>query len=262
MYFLYLLSHFIYVFFTYSCALLLVQTQAHYIKSRRCNTAKAVLALESTYKWALSGTPLQNRVGELYSLVSQLYYWYIDYNSWSSSLHSWIWFAQVRFLQLVPYSYYLCKDCDCRTLDHRYILRMNVTINCIPKLVDTFYLVIHIWQGSSVKIYNNYILLFELPFRLNVQSFSNTYLWPWCPFVVPQHNVRIALIVLLDIFVGGIKWVCNLSSFFFLVIFVLFEIFAEILCFHALWSLIFARMWPHQYNYLEIYWEGKEPWYC
>lgn len=66
--------------------------EAHYIKARHCNTAKAVLALDSSYKWALSGTPLQNRVGELYSLV--------------------------RFLQISPYSYYLCKDCDCKTLDH------------------------------------------------------------------------------------------------------------------------------------------------
>lgn len=44
--------------------------QAHSIKDRKCNTAKAVFALESSFKWALSGTPLQNRVGELYSLVS------------------------------------------------------------------------------------------------------------------------------------------------------------------------------------------------
>ncbi|RDX84596.1 Helicase-like transcription factor CHR27, partial [Mucuna pruriens] len=72
----------------------IILDEAHYIKSRHCNTAKAVLALESTYKWALSGTPLQNRVGELYSLI--------------------------RFLQITPYSYYLCKDCDCRILDHRY----------------------------------------------------------------------------------------------------------------------------------------------
>ncbi|KAL8137930.1 LOW QUALITY PROTEIN: hypothetical protein V2J09_003931 [Rumex salicifolius] len=65
---------------------------AHYIKEKRSNTAKAILALESFYKWALSGTPLQNRVGELHSLI--------------------------RFLRIVPYSFYLCKDCDCRTLDY------------------------------------------------------------------------------------------------------------------------------------------------
>lgn len=70
----------------------LILDEAHYIKARHCNTAKAVLALDSLFKWALSGTPLQNRVGELYSLV--------------------------RFLQISPYSYYLCKDCDCIALDH------------------------------------------------------------------------------------------------------------------------------------------------
>lgn len=43
--------------------------QAHFIKDRRSSTARAVFALQSSYKWALSGTPLQNRVGELYSLV-------------------------------------------------------------------------------------------------------------------------------------------------------------------------------------------------
>nr|XP_043628726.1 DNA repair protein RAD16 [Erigeron canadensis] len=70
----------------------IILDEAHYIKDRRCNTTRAVFALESSYKWALSGTPLQNRVGELYSLV--------------------------RFLQITPYSYYMCKDCDCRVLDY------------------------------------------------------------------------------------------------------------------------------------------------
>ncbi|XP_071736737.1 DNA repair protein RAD16 [Rutidosis leptorrhynchoides] len=70
----------------------IILDEAHYIKDRRCNTTRAVFALESSYKWALSGTPLQNRVGELYSLV--------------------------RFLQISPYSYYMCKDCDCRVLDY------------------------------------------------------------------------------------------------------------------------------------------------
>jgi DNA repair protein RAD16 len=70
----------------------IILDEAHYIKDRRCNTTRAVLALKSSYKWALSGTPLQNRVGELYSLV--------------------------RFLQIPPYSYYFCKDCDCKELDY------------------------------------------------------------------------------------------------------------------------------------------------
>ncbi|XP_057792639.1 LOW QUALITY PROTEIN: DNA repair protein RAD16-like [Salvia miltiorrhiza] len=70
----------------------IVLDEAHCIKERRSNTTRAVLALQSKYKWALSGTPLQNRVGELYSLI--------------------------RFLQIVPFSYYFCKDCDCRTLDY------------------------------------------------------------------------------------------------------------------------------------------------
>ncbi|XP_038981944.1 DNA repair protein RAD16 [Phoenix dactylifera] len=71
----------------------IILDEAHFIKDRRCNTAKAVFALESLYKWALSGTPLQNRVGELYSLV--------------------------RFLQIHPYSYYFCRDCNCKILDYR-----------------------------------------------------------------------------------------------------------------------------------------------
>ncbi|XP_021893748.1 DNA repair protein RAD16-like [Carica papaya] len=70
----------------------IILDEAHSIKDRRSNTARAVLALESSYKWALSGTPLQNRVGELYSLI--------------------------RFLRITPYSYYFCKDCDCRILDY------------------------------------------------------------------------------------------------------------------------------------------------
>ena len=43
--------------------------EAHMIKDRSTSTAKAVFNLNSLNKWCLSGTPLQNRVGELYSLV-------------------------------------------------------------------------------------------------------------------------------------------------------------------------------------------------
>jgi SNF2 family DNA or RNA helicase len=46
-----------------------VLDEAHNIKERTTNAAKAAFALKAKYKWCLSGTPLQNRVGELYSLV-------------------------------------------------------------------------------------------------------------------------------------------------------------------------------------------------
>ncbi|CAI6001285.1 unnamed protein product [Closterium sp. NIES-64] len=71
----------------------IILDEAHSIKDRRCNTARAVFGLRSDFKWALSGTPLQNRVGELYSLI--------------------------RFLQIDPYSYYFCRHCDCQSLDHK-----------------------------------------------------------------------------------------------------------------------------------------------
>ncbi|XP_074368096.1 ATP-dependent helicase rhp16-like [Apium graveolens] len=70
----------------------IILDEAHYIKNRSGSTTKAVLALKSSYKWALSGTPLQNHVKEIYSLI--------------------------RFLQIIPYSYYFCMDCNCRTLDY------------------------------------------------------------------------------------------------------------------------------------------------
>ncbi|KAH8842087.1 hypothetical protein MCOR27_010854 [Pyricularia oryzae] len=65
--------------------------EAHYIKSRTTMTSKACLALKTTYRWCLTGTPLQNRIGEFFSLV--------------------------RFLKIEPFANYLCRDCDCSALD-------------------------------------------------------------------------------------------------------------------------------------------------
>ncbi|GAA5963246.1 hypothetical protein JCM3765_005774 [Sporobolomyces pararoseus] len=64
--------------------------EAHNIKDRQSNTAKAAFALRSHFRWCLSGTPLQNRVGELYSLI--------------------------RFVGADPYAFYYCKRCDCKSL--------------------------------------------------------------------------------------------------------------------------------------------------
>lgn len=54
-------------------------------------TAKACFALKVTYRWCLSGTPLQNRIGEFFSLI--------------------------RFLNIRPFACYLCRGCPCKTLE-------------------------------------------------------------------------------------------------------------------------------------------------
>ncbi|CAI5746657.1 unnamed protein product [Peronospora destructor] len=72
----------------------IVLDEAHYIKDRNCNTARGVFALKSIYKWCLSGTPLQNRIGELFSLV--------------------------RFIRVKKYAYYHCSMCECQMLDYNF----------------------------------------------------------------------------------------------------------------------------------------------
>ncbi|KAI0318102.1 SNF2 family N-terminal domain-containing protein [Amylostereum chailletii] len=68
--------------------------EAHNIKERVTNTAKATFQLKAKAKWCLSGTPLQNRVGELYSLI--------------------------RFIGMDPFAYYYCKKCPCKSLHWKF----------------------------------------------------------------------------------------------------------------------------------------------
>lgn len=72
-----------------------VLDEAHMIKSRSSQTSHAAFALTGIHRWALSGTPLQNRVGEFYSLI--------------------------RFLRLDPMAHYMCraKDCNCKQIHYR-----------------------------------------------------------------------------------------------------------------------------------------------
>ncbi|KAL3418209.1 DNA repair protein rad16 [Phlyctema vagabunda] len=65
--------------------------EAHNIKQRTTGCAKACFALKADHKWCLSGTPLQNRIGEFFSLV--------------------------RFLDIRPFACYFCKQCPCSTLN-------------------------------------------------------------------------------------------------------------------------------------------------
>lgn len=74
----------------------IILDEAHLIKDRSTSTAKAVFNLVSLNKWCLTGTPLQNRVGELYSLI--------------------------RFLRIDPHAFYYCraKGCACKSLHYRF----------------------------------------------------------------------------------------------------------------------------------------------
>lgn len=77
----------------------IILDEAHGIKSRTCNTARAVCGLRTTRKICLSGTPLQNRIGELFSLL--------------------------RFLRADPFAYYYCLQCECKSLHWRFSDRSN-----------------------------------------------------------------------------------------------------------------------------------------
>lgn len=68
----------------------IILDEAHSIKQRTAGVAKACFALKGTYKWCLSGTPVQNRIGEFFSLL--------------------------RFLEVVPFACYFCKECKCTEL--------------------------------------------------------------------------------------------------------------------------------------------------
>ncbi|CUS21256.1 LAQU0S02e09582g1_1 [Lachancea quebecensis] len=47
----------------------IILDEAQNIKNKKTQSAKACCALSSTYRWALSGTPMQNNIMELYSLL-------------------------------------------------------------------------------------------------------------------------------------------------------------------------------------------------
>ncbi|KAF4543589.1 DNA excision repair protein [Lasiodiplodia theobromae] len=68
----------------------LILDEAHSIKQRTTGVAKACFALKGKYKWCLSGTPVQNRIGEFFSLL--------------------------RFLEVRPFADYFCKQCSCAQL--------------------------------------------------------------------------------------------------------------------------------------------------
>ncbi|KAG2732375.1 hypothetical protein G9P44_004792 [Scheffersomyces stipitis] len=68
--------------------------EAHNIKDRTSGTAKAANNLRCKKRWCLSGTPLQNRIGEMYSLI--------------------------RFMKMEPFHQYFCTKCDCKSDEWKF----------------------------------------------------------------------------------------------------------------------------------------------
>lgn len=82
----------------------IVLDEAHYIKDRSNSTSKSVFAMKSQFRWALSGTPLQNRVSELHALV--------------------------RFLEVYPFSYYFNRSGTCSSLSWDFDIDTKKCIKC------------------------------------------------------------------------------------------------------------------------------------
>jgi DNA repair protein RAD5 len=61
--------------------------EAHTIKNQRTENAKACFSLVARNRWAVSGTPIQNEIDDLYSLVKFLKVepW-CDYAFWTKSI--------------------------------------------------------------------------------------------------------------------------------------------------------------------------------
>ncbi|EDK43340.1 DNA repair protein RAD16 [Lodderomyces elongisporus NRRL YB-4239] len=71
-----------------------VLDEAHNIKDRTSNTSRAANQLVTQKRWCLTGTPLQNRIGEIYSLI--------------------------RYMKLYPFHMYFCTKCDCASNDWKF----------------------------------------------------------------------------------------------------------------------------------------------
>jgi SNF2 family DNA or RNA helicase len=63
--------------------------EAHSIKNRDSLSYKACVRLDSLYRWCLTGTPIQNDIGELYSLIRFLRIPpYADHAEWRDKIET------------------------------------------------------------------------------------------------------------------------------------------------------------------------------
>ncbi|CAE6386859.1 unnamed protein product [Rhizoctonia solani] len=97
-----------------------VLDEAHYCKSRHTKNAKACYKLNSVYRWALTGTPIVNRLEDLYSLLC-----FLKYEPWSS-------FAYFKSFVTTPF-----LNRDPRAIEIIQVILENVLLRREKSMKDT-----------------------------------------------------------------------------------------------------------------------------
>ncbi|PRP86023.1 SNF2 superfamily RAD5 protein [Planoprotostelium fungivorum] len=159
----------------------IVLDEAHTIKDRNTRTAKAAFELKSERRWAVTGTPIQNKLDDLFSLLHFLRVEsYGDYSCWSRDIMRAIRNKNesgFNRLQNILGSILLRRTKD-QKVDNAPIVSLPpriVRLRAIPFRIDEDAFYRQLWDSSktqfdslisSGKILENYAHILELLLRL------------------------------------------------------------------------------------------------
>eukprot|EP01114_Cavostelium_apophysatum_P016220 TRINITY_DN4560_c0_g1_i4.p1 TRINITY_DN4560_c0_g1~~TRINITY_DN4560_c0_g1_i4.p1 ORF type:complete len:1288 (+),score=328.28 TRINITY_DN4560_c0_g1_i4:201-3866(+) len=158
-----------------------VLDEAHMIKDRTTRTAKAAFALKSERRWCVTGTPIQNKLDDLFSLLHFLRVEpYMDYSLWVRIIMKPIRSQDDRGfarLQKVLESMLLRRTKDMK-IDDAPIVNLPpriVNLRCLPFHPDEEAFYQQLWSSSKKQVQNlmqtgqalqNYAHILELLLRL------------------------------------------------------------------------------------------------